>query len=359
MNTFLHALCCLVIYLAWWHKPLDIEEPELIRTNTGKIREICAWMIMSSKQGASRKLGRGFDIAYLVHVKDLYEKNGPAPAHWSFCKDDLPKPKETPLNDEIQSEVQNTGSVSASHKLRNGQIVNGFCLIRNKYMYKNASVALDPATLECLRLADSLRTDPEFGDIWRFDWPSSNQPAQITMVLPYISDLDELEDVKLRFRGSTTLTKNIDAEKFLWIMLMLAGSIYGFVHLIAWNGPFTSLVQRWIWRGSCLIIASPTAIFMIGYLAFETYDKYLWGKTWAYVVFAPLWIPAKIIRKAFPSESKQWEIAIGGTFALLALVYLAARVFLLVECFINLSQLPPEVYQIPQWAQYIPHLGSG
>jgi hypothetical protein len=353
----------LVIYLAWWHKPLDIEEPEISKTNSEEIRNICAWMIMSSNEGAVRLSDPGScrrEYVYLVHSKDLYKGNYSYRAYRDFNRKDLPNSKdETPLNNEIQSEVQSKGSTSASHKLRCGQIVNGFYLIRTRRSRcPNVSLTLDPATLECLHLADSLRTDPE-DDLWSFDWSSDPTPASTSMVTPYISDLDELEDVTLRFRGSIKLTENMDAETFLWIMLMLAGSIYGLVHLIAWSGPFTSLVQRWMWRGSCLIIASPTAIFMIGYPALETYDKYLWGKTWAYVVFAPLWIPAKIVRKTFPSGSAQWKIAMYGTIALLSLVYLAARVFLLVECFINLSQLPPEVYQIPQWAQYIPHLGSG
>jgi hypothetical protein len=366
MNTFLHALCCLVIYLAWWHKPLDIEEPELIRTKTEKNRKICAWMIMNSKQGASRLLdpisGQKQESAYLVHSKDLYKENTSDPAYYDFTESDLLESKSTSLNDQTQSEVQKKSSASASHKLWHGQTVNGFYLIRKKHtQHVRASVTLDPVTLECLRLADSLRTDPESKDLWRFDWSSiSTRPTSANMVLPYISDLDELDDLTLDgFKGSTTLTENMDAEKFFYIMLMLAGSIYGLVHLIAWNGPFTSLVQRWMWRGSCLIIASPTVIVMIGYPALKLYDNYLWGETWAYVVFAPLWIPCKIIRKIFPSDSRQWEVVMGGIFALLALIYLAARVFLLVECFINLSQLPPEVYQVPQWAQYIPHLGGG
>lgn len=173
------------------------------------------------------------------------------------------------------------------------------------------------------------------------------------MVLPYISDLDEINDVTTQFRGSTTLTENMDAKKFLLIMLMLAGSIYGLLHLIAWNGPFTSLVQRWMWRGSCLIIASPTVIVMVGYFVLQIHAKFIWGdssRNWEYVVFAPLWIPCKIIGKIFPGESTQWEIAVYVILAILALIYLAARIFLLVECFINLSQLPPEVYQVPQWA---------
>lgn len=43
----------------------------------------------------------------------------------------------------------------------------------------------------------------------------------------------------------------------------------------------------------------------------------------------------------------------------LALLYPVARVYIIVECFINLVHLPPAVYQEPNWSQYIPHFGSG
>lgn len=92
---------------------------------------------------------------------------------------------------------------------------------------------------------------------------------------------------------------------------------------------------------------------MVGYFVLQIHAKFIWGdssRNWEYVVFAPLWIPCKILGKIFPGESTQWEIAVYVILAILALIYLAARIFLLVECFINLSQLPPEVYQVPQWA---------
>lgn len=34
LNTFAHALCALLIYLLWWHKPLDVEEPTIIQEKT-------------------------------------------------------------------------------------------------------------------------------------------------------------------------------------------------------------------------------------------------------------------------------------------------------------------------------------
>ena len=43
VNTFAHAICALLIYSLWWSKPLDIEEPVLIPTDTSDdIRSLCA-----------------------------------------------------------------------------------------------------------------------------------------------------------------------------------------------------------------------------------------------------------------------------------------------------------------------------
>jgi hypothetical protein len=45
--------------------------------------------------------------------------------------------------------------------------------------------------------------------------------------------------------------------------------------------------------------------------------------------------------------------------AVFGLLYLVARVYLVVECFINLAYLPDEVYRELEWSNMIPHFGSG
>ena len=42
--------------------------------------------------------------------------------------------------------------------------------------------------------------------------------------------------------------------------------------------------------------------------------------------------------------------------AVAILVYCLARVYLVVECFINLSHLPESVFRVPVWSQYVPHI---
>lgn len=363
MNTFLHALCCLVIYLAWWHKPLDIETPELIKTNTDKTRKICAWMIMNSKLGASGRIGNTGYRGCLIHNKDLYREDTSERAGRTFDLDDISRFERSSYSKKAQTEVPNEDAQPTSHKLYPGQMLHGFYYLINRSRidsYKSRPT-LDSATTECLRLANSLRTDPGAEEFWKFNWSSSGRvpPAESNMVLTHRSDFDFVDDDRLKdFKGSTRLTRTVGPQTFYLTLTFVAGSVYGLIHLIAWNGPFTSLVQRWMWRGSCLVVASPSVLLAVLFGIDEFYDR-VRGKNWALVLFAPLWFPCKLIRKAFPYFSVQWKFAVYSISGLLALVYLAARVFLIVECFVNISQLPPEVYQIPQWSQYIPHLGGG
>lgn len=49
LNVFCHVLCALLIYILWWHEPLDIGEPTLIQGEN--IEEIFALMCMISGTG--------------------------------------------------------------------------------------------------------------------------------------------------------------------------------------------------------------------------------------------------------------------------------------------------------------------
>lgn len=54
LHTVLHALCCFAIYAAWWHKPLDIEQPSLIDVSSAKLQQLATWMLMDSETVLAR-----------------------------------------------------------------------------------------------------------------------------------------------------------------------------------------------------------------------------------------------------------------------------------------------------------------
>jgi hypothetical protein len=98
------------------------------------------------------------------------------------------------------------------------------------------------------------------------------------------------------------------------------GLVYGGVHLLAWNAPLANEMQ-WLWLVSVVVVAaSGPVLFGLGIL----------GKFTGLVAF--------LLRP------------------LALLVYFAASLYLVVECFIYSAFLPDLVYEKVEWSQYFPHI---
>ena len=107
--------------------------------------------------------------------------------------------------------------------------------------------------------------------------------------------------------------------------------IYGGLHTVAWFAHFNTLAEQTLWRVcSCLVIGGfPTLclLFKRHYWYFQ--NKFLRHKFWGLLAV----------------------LQIATIF-----VYMVARAYLLVECFINLAHLPADVYNVPSWSSYFPHI---
>lgn len=84
LNTFGHAICTLFTYVLWWHKPLDIEEPERVTfdpdadaENSRRSSQILAAMCCKSKlEGGSAEIGSFYPqdkSFYFRHPKNRYD----------------------------------------------------------------------------------------------------------------------------------------------------------------------------------------------------------------------------------------------------------------------------------------------
>ena len=85
LNVFCHALCALLIYILWWHKPLDIGEPTLIQGEN--IEEIFALMCMTS------------GIGPFFGIKDIKwtDTTGMVRSSVDVLQDESTSPKQFPL----------------------------------------------------------------------------------------------------------------------------------------------------------------------------------------------------------------------------------------------------------------------
>lgn len=119
------------------------------------------------------------------------------------------------------------------------------------------------ADIECLRLANDLSANaiPLNPEKPKMRWRSAEPLA---MFVNHASMVDSPDETLKRFKPSKSVTTdkakrfgNLDpVDMVLWFSLMLAGAFYGGVHLLAWNGPFHTKKEQWMWRVSCIVIAS-------------------------------------------------------------------------------------------------------
>lgn len=163
----------------------------------------------------------------------------------------------------------------------------------------------------------------------------------------------------------------------LYVGLAVTGFVYGGLHCLAWNAPFATRPETLLWRISSAAIMSTPVLVLLGY-SWTRSPPLLFGSNYSYGfldlfsdhIYDPLkkfvgrlldprWVePASIIISLplFILTVILPRVIVDLTVASAFVLYCLARVYLVVECFINLSHLPTSVYQIPGWSQYVPHI---
>ncbi|ORY16123.1 hypothetical protein BCR34DRAFT_476852 [Clohesyomyces aquaticus] len=136
----------------------------------------------------------------------------------------------------------------------------------------------------------------------------------------------------------------------IYASLVLASLSYGAIHMAAWNAPFPSHIQQLLWRISSTSLAG-FGILCLCPLVFE-------------------YIAAKMeLEVTWRDESKRRRIkdVLSRFVAFLYLLYRLAgfllcalyffgRIYLFVECFVAIPNLPDSVYEVPAWSRYFPHI---
>jgi hypothetical protein len=110
---------------------------------------------------------------------------------------------------------------------------------------------------------------------------------------------------------------------YLHFGVAIGGIIFGAIHIGAWNFHFPTPIEQTLWRAASVL---STALLPV------MYSVLLVNEFFARIPQLPI---------------KIWDILFGG-------LYLAARLFLLVEIFRTLFYLPPEAY-VTTWATSVPH----
>ena len=193
----------------------------------------------------------------------------------------------------------------------------------------------------------------------------------------------------------------------LFIGFGIVGLIYGGLHCVAWNAPFNTSIERILWRISSITIAATGVLvaclfswtrippFWSGLNGLYLYDeiddvlenmpdnkflmwctgrelherlydflernfldpyRFSFAESLCRPILFLLILPAALLRVSTPLLYVL-KIVLDILTPLFAVLYVLARIYLVVISFINLAHLPDSAYELPQWSRYVPHIG--
>lgn len=138
---------------------------------------------------------------------------------------------------------------------------------------------------------------------------------------------------------SNDLLRNVNGL-VVGMTLWLANLCYGAFHLAAWNDHFPSAAEKWLWRVSASYIAFCGGFWIILNSAVSRWTRLN--------TFWERWMDGE--------KSLFQSLTLGTTVIICGLSLTLARLYVVVEAFLSIRQLPIEAYQTPQWTDVFPHL---
>ncbi|KAL8976474.1 MAG: hypothetical protein Q9205_007522, partial [Flavoplaca limonia] len=405
LNTVAHALCTLVIYLLWWHKPLDVEEPTLI--TDPKLAPMLAYMWMTSRIAAKEyfeydiggRLRDEFDCIWPFEnpvVGDLVFKarspNVFDPV--TFIPIELP-PKassitfsrpQSPPNSSCQASRPSSEILEPRNTA--GMIKQGppvppygrydYTSRRHQHSYRltlsRLPIDLTNQLLAALRLPKYHHPPRQPPDLFTRNTaidhltPSTTLRWKLahTAIYKYNLESDLRQRHATPFKGtllssrlalrSREITFRID--KFpLATSVSISSLLYGGLHLVAWNADFASHFELLLWRISAVFVACNGIVMgVVGLFLSSDVARNVSGE-------ASLGDSNPASRRRQRASQVVYKKLLNATLfsstlflPLLWFSYVLARVYLVVEAFRNLAYLPAAVFETPEWPNYFPHI---
>lgn len=137
---------------------------------------------------------------------------------------------------------------------------------------------------------------------------------------------------------SSDLLRDVDGL-VVGMVLWLANFVYGGIHMAAWNDHFPTEAEKWLWRGSSSYIAFCGGLWVVLNFAVSRIPKL--NEFWEH------WMDGK--------RSLAQSIALGIVVFICGLSLVFARVFIVVEAFIGIREMPTSVYATVEWTDILPH----
>lgn len=352
VNTLGHVLCALVVYILWWHKPRDVQDPTRLQGEW--VRPLVAFMVMNSNMSEAEQTDRTLlrDFRTAPEVSRLYFK------YSSNTRPEIPNPSDTlacsrvgPLDGEFIlrppcSNCQGTEPSADAEK----RVVPNLTDATQSTRWQLAATAISSYHPLHSKLTPHASADIEKSRRAMRLYPEMPKRIQrrpsvaTTTTKPCETGWLVCQAEQL----VTTHASNWPADELLrgfpGIMmgatLWFASIGYGAVHLAAWSAEFATVVEGWFWRSSAIDVALSGVLW-----AAINIISGLSSTVWWY------WYDA-----LEGGISKANYVFIGVLCAIGGFLYVVSRAYLVVEAFVSLRMLPVEAYISPSWVLSVPHL---
>lgn len=336
VNTMGHVICAMIIYLLWWSKPKEVNEPTIIQGPDMPL--LCSFFYMSSRV-SGQKPDRYVKLSkWTIPELDQYEWSGFKPRESSKAIPQSLKSRSSNLHDKERHNSYDHDCVLSKLDNRTAQgqlqkIVDADIAIR-KLAIRYLPVPDDTEhKVEIRRVlaSQALQKFPMLREQIIEGSPISSQTSQ-----RFTSQ--QLVEEEASDWPSDYYLPGLDGQ-MMGTVLWLTAMIYGAVHAAAWHDYFPTRAERLLWRFSAVYITSGSAAWLsVNMLAIKSTWASVWwddfvglGKPWWQYAF---WIPVASV---------------------CGLAYVFARVFLVVGAVASLRSLEKRAYDTPEWSTSIPH----
>jgi hypothetical protein len=154
------------------------------------------------------------------------------------------------------------------------------------------------------------------------------------------------------------------SDLYLFTLLALAVVVipaaYGGIHLSAINSLFPTEIELTLWKSSCFILLGFAGLMIAGFVGIFAYNKCMdaWRMLVKYRPFRSITLNLEVPDWLDSVASFLFLASIAIAIIFVALLYIGARLFIVVESFISLRHVPVGVYLTPNtnFMSYIPHL---
>jgi hypothetical protein len=360
INTLGHVLCALIMYSFWFHKPQDLTLSVALESSFAKqigTWYACCFDMRGYEVHCFCDLYKTvFDRAKTARSSKVFGSQRPPPTSAQAAATALRErnvfegfPQESDVatlgGDNCVLLLQVYGDLEAATKqIRRSDLWNMFTAV---YLVSRFTVP------------DYILTNPHVTCCEIF--MSRIQKDEITMRRLLETKAEPLDYQPNYFKDEVSNWPSdglLSGHTFLPpLAIAISTALYGGLHAAAWHSFFPTEVEKWGWRVSSTVIAASGLLFAYGMASYHLYLSFHPYRYWPSVWWAARNL--KWVMKLLSLDGSDFTpmTRFGGiVYISLGACCVIARLYLVVESFISLRKVPVEVYQTPDWTQWIPHL---